>query len=187
ERVSQAGELVGVGEIRRRRLVEIKPYGSGGWQQGVPRVGLPSTQAGVNGKVGLEVARIGITPSLTAEFTANPDFGQAEVDSQVVNLSRFSVFFPEKRDFFLENSGIFLFGRAEANQLFFTRRIGLTEGGAPVPIDYGAKITGKVGRYNIGFLQVQTRKLGESRTPFHVPRAQFTVARVKRDIFERSS
>jgi hypothetical protein len=87
----------------------------------------------------------------------------------------------------LENSGIFLFGRAEANQLFFTRRIGLTEGGAPVPIDYGAKITGKVGRYNVGFLQVQTRKLGDSNTPFHIPRAQFTVARVKRDIFERSS
>ena len=187
ERVSQAGELVGVGEIKRRRLYEVKPYASGGWREGVPQVGAPGFDAGIEGKVGLEVAKVGITPSLTAEFTANPDFGQAEVDSQVVNLSRFSVFFPEKRDFFLENSGIFLFGRAEANQLFFTRRIGLTERGAPVPIDYGAKLTGKVGRYNIGFLQVQTRKLGDSSTPFHVPRAQFTVARVKRDIFERSS
>jgi hypothetical protein len=87
----------------------------------------------------------------------------------------------------LENSGIFLFGRAEANQLLFTRRIGLTEFGAPVPIDYGAKITGKVGRYNVGFLQVQTRSLGDSASPFHVQRAQFTVARVKRDIFERST
>jgi len=187
ERVSQAGELVGVGEIKRRRLYEVKPYVTGGWREGVPQVGAPGLDAGLQGKVGLEVAKVGITPSLTAEFTANPDFGQAEVDNQVVNLSRFSVFFPEKRDFFLENSGIFLFGRAEANQLFFTRRIGLTERGAPVPIDYGAKITGKVGRYNIGFLQVQTRKLGDASTPFHVPRAEFTVARVKRDIFERSS
>ncbi len=119
ERVSQAGVLSGVEEIRRRRLREIKPYAS--------------------------------TPSLTAEFTVNPDFGQAEVDDQIVNLSRFSVFFPEKRDFFLENSGIFLFGRQGENQAFFTRRIGLTDNGAPVPIDYGVKVTGKVGPYNIGY------------------------------------
>lgn len=187
ERVSKAGELTGMGEIKRRRLYEVKPYVTGGWREGVPQIGAPGFDAGIQGKAGLEVAKVGITPSLTAEFTANPDFGQAEVDTQVVNLSRFSVFFPEKRDFFLENSGIFLFGRAEANQLFFTRRIGLTERGEPVPIDYGVKVTGKVGRYNIGFLQVQTRKLGDSSPTFHVPRAQFTVARVKRDIFERSS
>src|SRR2546423_14388282 len=93
--------------------------------------------------------KLGITPSLTAEFTVNPDFGQAEVDDQIVNLSRFSVFFPEKRDFFLENSGIFLFGRQGENQAFFTRRIGLTDNGAPVPIDYGVKVTGKIGPYNV--------------------------------------
>jgi len=186
ERVSQAGELIGVEEIKRRRLREIKPYASGGWREGVPLIGEPGFDAGVQGKAGLEVAKIGITPSLTAEFTANPDFGQAEVDTQVVNLTRFSVFFPEKRDFFLENAGIFLFGRAEANQLFFTRRIGLTDDGAPVPIDYGAKVTGKIGRYNIGFLQVQTRKLGETSSGFGVPRQQFTVVRVKRDVLERS-
>jgi len=160
ERISQAGELIGVEEIKRRRLLEVKPYASGGWREGVPSIGKPRFDVGMQAKVGLEVAKIGITPSLTAEFTANPDFGQAEVDTQVVNLTRFSIFFPEKRDFFLENAGIFLFGRAGANQLFFTRRIGLTDDGAPVPIDYGAKITGKVGAYNIGFLQVQTRKLG---------------------------
>jgi hypothetical protein len=186
ERVSQAGELRGVEEIRRRRLLQVKPYASGGWREGVPLVGRPGFDAGIQEKGGLEVAKIGITPSLTAEFTANPDFGQAEVDTQVVNLTRFSVFFPEKRDFFLENAGIFLFGRAEANQLFFTRRIGLTDDGSPVPIDYGAKITGKIGRYNVGFLQVQTRKLGDSSSAFSVPRQQFTVARVKRDVLERS-
>jgi hypothetical protein len=186
ERVSQAGELVGVEDIKRRRLLEVKPYASGGWREGVPLIGEPGFAAGMQGKAGLEVAKIGITPSLTAEFTANPDFGQAEVDTQVVNLTRFSVFFPEKRDFFLENAGIFLFGRAEANQLFFTRRIGLTDDGAPVPIDYGAKITGKVGPYNVGFFQVQTRKLGDTPSIFHIPRQQFTIARVKRDLFERS-
>ena len=186
ERVSQAGELAGVGEIKRRRLYEIKPYATGGWRQGIPLVGAPGFDAGVTGKVGLEVAKIGITPSLTAEFTVNPDFGQAEVDNQVINLTRFSVFFPEKRDFFLENSGIFLFGHEEENQAFFTRRIGLTDDGAPVPIDYGAKVTGRIGRYNVGFLQVQTRKLGEAATELQIPRDQFTVLRVKRDLLKRS-
>ncbi len=186
ERVSQAGELSGVAEIKRHRLYEIKPYGTGGWRQGIPLVGAEGFDAGVNGKAGLEVAKIGITPSLTAEFTANPDFGQAEVDNQVVNLTRFSVFFPEKRDFFLENSGIFLFGREGENQAFFTRRIGLTDNGAPVPIDYGAKLTGRIDRYNVGFLQVQTRKLGEASTGLGIPRDQFTVLRVKRDVLKRS-
>lgn len=185
ERVSQAGVLTGVEAVKRRRLFEVKPYVSGGWRQGVPAIGRPGFDAGLRGDAGLEVAKIGITPSLTAEFTVNPDFGQVEVDEQIVNLTRFSVFFPEKRDFFLENAGIFLFGRAESNQLFFTRRVGLTEDGAPVPIDYGAKITGKIGSYNVGFLQAQTREL-DSSSPFSVPRQQFTVARVKRDILERS-
>ena len=186
ERVSQAGELTGVEEIRRRRLREIKPYASGEWRQGVPLVGAQGFDAGSRARAGLEVAKLGITSSLTAEFTVNPDFGQAEVDSQIVNLTRFSVFFPEKRDFFLENSGIFLFGREGENQAFFTRRIGLTDEGLPVPIDYGAKVTGKIGRYNVGFLQVQTRKLGETATGLGIPRQQFSVIRVKRDILERS-
>src|SRR2546426_5306801 len=186
ERVSQAGELAGVEEIRRRRLREIKPYASGEWREGVPLIGRNGFDAGVRGNIGIEVAKLGITPSLTAEFTVNPDFGQAEVDDQIVNLSRFSVFFPEKRDFFLENSGIFLFGRQGENQAFFTRRIGLTDRGQPVPIDYGVKVTGKVGPYNIGFLQVQTRKLGETSTGLGIPRQQFTVLRIKRDILKRS-
>jgi hypothetical protein len=120
------------------------------------------------------------------------------VDQQIINLSRFSVFFPERRDFFLENVGVFQFGSEEINQLFFTRRIGLTESGAPLPIDYGAKITGKIGRYNVGFLQVQTRELNaECRAitspsavcdpDSFIPRGQYTVARVKRDLFKRSS
>src|SRR6267142_4923616 len=186
ERVSQAGELNGVDEIRRRRLREIKPYASGEWREGVPLIGRNGLDAGVRANVGIEVAKLGITPSLTAEFTVNPDFGQAEVDDQIVNLSRFSVFFPEKRDFFLENSGIFLFGRQGENQAFFTRRIGLTDNGAPVPIDYGVKVTGKIGPYNVGFLQVQTRKLGDDSTGLGIPRQQFTVLRVKRDILKRS-
>lgn len=198
ERVSQAGELTGLEELRRRRLLEFKPYVTGEWRQGVPLIGRPGFDGGVRATGGLEVARIGLTPSLTAEVTINPDFGQAEVDQQVINLSRFSVFFPERRDFFLENVGVFQFGREEINQLFFTRRIGLTENGAPLPIDYGAKITGKIGPYNVGFLQVQTRELNSEcrvvtllstgcNPDSFLPRQQYTVARIKRDLFRRSS
>jgi hypothetical protein len=187
ERVSQAGELAGVAEIRRRRLREIKLYATGEWREGIPQIGRAGLDAGIRANAGIEVAKLGITPSLTAELTVNPDFGQAEVDDQIVNLTRFSVFFPEKRDFFLENSGIFLFGRQGENQAFFTRRIGLTDRGQPVPIDYGAKVTGKIGRYSVGFLQVQTRKLGQTASGLGVPRQQFTVMRVKRDILRRST
>ncbi len=185
ERVSQAGDLDGVGELRRRRLFEVKPYVTSGWRQGVARVGHPGYDAGLFGTGGLEVSRIGITPSLTAELTANPDFGQTEVDEQQVNLSRFPLFFPEKRDFFLENAGIFDFGRSHWNQLFFSRRIGLTDEGEPLPIDYGAKMTGKAGRFDLGFLQVQTRERGLNGVT-SVPRQQFTVGRMKAGILKRS-
>lgn len=185
ERVSQAGDLDGVGEVRRRRLFEIKPYVTSGWRQGVERVGYAGYDAGLFGTGGLEVARIGVTPSLTAEVTANPDFGQTEVDQQQVNLSRFPLFFPEKREFFLENAGIFDFGKTYWNQLFFSRRIGLTEDGEPLPIDYGAKLTGKTGRFDIGFLQVQTRDRGTDGVAV-IPRQQFTVGRVKAAILKRS-
>src|SRR5207237_3234756 len=169
-RVSQAGELTGVDEIRRHRLREIKPYASGEWRDGALRVVAKGFDAGASARIGIEVAKLGITPSLTAEFTVNPDFGQAEVDDQIINLSRFSVFFPEKRDFFLENSGIFLFGRQGSNQAFFTRRIGLTDNGAPVSIDYGGKLTAQAGPYNVGFLQVQTRSAGPSQSGLEIPR-----------------
>src|SRR5207253_7010657 len=85
-----------------------------------------------------------------------------------------------------ETAGIFLFGRQCSNQACLTRRIGLTDNGELVPIDYGVKLTGKIGPYNVGFLQVQTRKLGETSTGLGIPRQQFSVLRVKRDILKRS-
>jgi hypothetical protein len=185
-RVSQAGELTGVEEIKLPRVVQVKPYLSGGWRQQVPRVGESGYDTGMFGAGGLEVAKLGITPGLTAEFTANPDFGQVEVDQQVINFTRFSVNFPEKRDFFLENVGIFSFGES-FNRPFYTRRIGLTADGRPLPIDYGAKVTGKVGDWNVGLFQVQTRELGTRSHLLHIPSQQFTVARVKRDILRRST
>lgn len=94
-RVSQAGVLTGVEGITRSRLVEIKPYVTGRLRQNVPDPLGNRFEPRFSGTVGVEVARVGITPSVTAEFTVNPDFGQAEVDQQVVNLTRFSVFFPK--------------------------------------------------------------------------------------------
>ena len=102
--------------------------------------------------------RYRITQGLTATLTVNTDFAQTEVDDQIVNLTRFPVFFPEKRDFFLEDAGIFSFGitgRRENDLIpFFSRRIGLSDGGEPIPIIVGAKITGRIGDVNIGVLDV---------------------------------
>lgn len=186
EHVSQAGELTGLEQLKRPPVFEVKPYVTGGWRRGVPRAGSGGFLDGPFGTMGIEVARVGITPSLTSEFTVNPDFGQVEVDQQVVNLTRFPVFLPEKRDFFLENAGIFLFGDPGSNQLFFTRRMGLTNAGEAVPLDFGAKLTGRAGRFDVGLLQVQSRQTGDQATGQGIPQEAFTVARVKYDVYDRS-
>ena len=97
-----------------------------------------------------------ITPSLTAMLTLNTDFSTTEVDDRQINLTRFSLFFPEKRDFFLQDMDIFSYGGLSENGIpFFSRRIGLSEGGEPVDLDIGAKVTGRIGRWNIGVLDVR--------------------------------
>ena len=100
-----------------------------------------------------------ITPSLTLDATYNTDFAQVEVDEQQVNLDRFSLFFPEKRAFFLENAGQFTVGNSQEVELFFSRRIGIASG-TPVPIDGGARLSGKIGqRTNIGFLRMDSEEV----------------------------
>src|SRR4029079_18894190 len=103
--------------------------------------------------VGLD-AKYGITRNLTLDVTANTDFAQVEADEQQINLTRFSLFFPEKRDFFLENQGTFGFGGAgnaspDVPTLFYSRRIGL-EAGQLVPLRAGGRLTGRVGRFDLG-------------------------------------
>jgi hypothetical protein len=134
---------------------------------------------------------------VTVDVTANTDFAQVEVDEQQVNLTRFNLFFPEKRDFFLENLGTFAFaGRASAGlgagsgvtpYLFFSRRIGL-DGGRVPPLRAGGRLSGKAGRFTMGLLSVRTGELspleGQSQG---IEPATFTVARAKRDILRRSS
>ena len=133
------------------------------------------------GTGGLEVAKLGLTSALTAEFTANPDFGQAEVDQQVINLTRFPLFFPEKREFFLESSGIFSFGFNEISQLFYSRRIGLLQDSAgntsAVPIVAGGRVYGKAGPWTLGLLDARTGGADA---------ANDAVLRVKHDLFARS-
>jgi hypothetical protein len=129
-----------------------------------------------------------VAKSLTADLTYNTDFAQVEVDQQQVNLTRFSLFFPEKRDFFLENSGIFDFGppnrgrdEREINLLdvFFSRRIGL-EQGLEVPIEWGGRLTGRLGGFNLGLLNVVTDAVDENGLV--VPDTRFSVARLKRNV-----
>jgi hypothetical protein len=137
-------------------------------------------------EVGLD-ARYGVTAGLNADLTLNTDFAQVEVDEQQVNLTRFGLFFPEKRDFFLENSNFFTMGTGSAftstqvqTDLFFSRRIGLSDSGQPVPILAGARLAGKSGANSIGVLDIQTD------SAFGKPGDNFFVSRYSRDILKRS-
>ena len=146
----------------------------------------------LSGNIGLDV-KYGITQNISADLTVNTDFAQVEADEQQVNLTRFSLFFPEKREFFLENQGLFAFGGAATGGqsasasstpiLFYSRRIGLDDDRI-VPIRAGGRVTGRVGRYSFGLLDIRT---GEDDDPGSPPSANFAVVRVKRDILRRSS
>src|SRR5439155_102700 len=122
-------------------------------------------------------AKLGITPTLTADVTVNTDFAQVEADQQVINLTRFPFFFPEKRQFFLESSGLLDLGTPGRVQLFYSRRIGLDTSGAPVPILTGGRLYGRLGPWRIGVLDAQTGG---------ADKANDAVVRVQHDLFDRS-
>ncbi|MEE2668621.1 MAG: DUF5916 domain-containing protein [Gemmatimonadota bacterium] len=151
-RVSLAGTL----ELRAptRRIVSVSPYVLGDAFKDYTAT-LPDADFGT--RMGAD-AKLGITQSLTLDLTANTDFAQVEVDDQQVNLTRFSLFFPEKRAFFLENAGTFSVGSGRSAELFFSRRIGLSSG-REVPIQAGARLSGKVGNLQVGVLNIQTDDL----------------------------
>jgi len=127
-------------------------------------------------------AKYSLTPSLTLDATYNTDFAQVEVDAQQINLDRFNLFFPEKRPFFLENAGLFAMGDSGEAELFFTRRIGISSAGAPIPILGGGRLTGKVSGFNVGLLSMQTKTVDDSN-----PGNNFTVGRISRELPNRSS
>lgn len=132
--------------------------------------------------VGLDV-KWGITPQLTADFTVNTDFAQIEADDQQINLTRFPVFFPEKRQFFLENASVFQFGNPQQIDYFFSRRIGLSSGGEPIGIKGGGRITGKVGTWNVALVDIQTDEETDARTGRLIaPANNFAVVRAQHEI-----
>ena len=121
-----------------------------------------NTQEEANTRVdaGLDI-KYSVTPALTLDLTYNTDFAQVEVDDQQINLDRFNLFFPEKRPFFLENAGQFSVGSPGEVDLFFSRRIGLSDDGSPVPIIGGARLSGKLNQTNVGFLTMFTEEVTE--------------------------
>ena len=182
DRVSMAGTVEGMRGLRPGKNLRFKPYAASS----------SSTLAGqpTNGNfdLGLDV-KYGVTSGLVWDFTVNTDFSQVEADEQQVNLTRFSLFFPEKRDFFLENSGIFQFGAGngffgagsqQEMRLFFSRSIGLSGDGAAIPILGGTRLTGRQGAYSLGVLNIQQREDAAE------PGANFTALRLRRDILANS-
>ncbi len=132
----------------------------------------------VNWDIGID-AKVSITPSLNLDLTVNPDFSQVEVDRQVTNLSRFELFFPERRQFFLENSDLFASFGIDQIRPFFSRRIGLES-----PILFGARLSGKINKdWRIGVMDIQTNQVDSSGLPVQ----NFAVAAIQRQVFARSN
>ena len=183
---SIAATLVGITAPAGSKNFEVKPYVISNASSS--RATTPGLRHDLTGDFGVD-AKYGITQSLTSDFTFNTDFAQVEADQQQVNLTRFSLFFPEKREFFLENQGTFGFGGVtgtggggDTPTLFYSRRIGL-ERGLVVPIDGGGRLTGRVGRYSLGLLNIQT----DDEPAAGAASTNFSVVRLRRDILRRSA
>ncbi|MBI3403294.1 MAG: carbohydrate binding family 9 domain-containing protein [Acidobacteria bacterium] len=181
--------LIGIDAPALSRPLDLKPYIVGSLT--TDRTVSPPIDNDPNRDVGLDV-KYGVTQGLAADFTYNTDFAQVEADEQQVNLTRFSLFFPEKREFFLENFGTFAFGASSttgAGQpsgdtplLFYSRRIGLNQGAA-VPILAGGRLSGRAGRFSIGAIDIGTRDSATARAAA----TNFSVLRLRRDILRRSA
>ncbi|MGE3489011.1 MAG: DUF5916 domain-containing protein [Vicinamibacterales bacterium] len=191
-RVSNAGVLGGLSDLKARRRLEFVPF----ILPTASRDYVAGAGADRDAKYGGDF-KIGLTNDLIADFTYHTDFAQVEADQEVVNLTRYSLFFPEKRQFFTEGAGIFDFGKAVAGlggdaaandpgllALFYSRRIGLVDG-QQVPIIGGGRVTGRVGDYAVGLLNITTEE--ETLSSRQVANANFTALRVKRNVLAKSS
>ncbi|SVB81677.1 uncharacterized protein METZ01_LOCUS234531, partial [marine metagenome] len=186
--VSRAATLVGLEAPRNTTNLDLKPFVISDLSSD-PNM-TPKISNELGGDVGIDV-KYGVTQSFVADFTVNTDFAQVEADEQQVNLTRFSLFFPEKREFFLENEGVFAFGGAGTGPfggggstpvLFYSRRIGLQDG-REVPIHAGGRLTGRAGGLSVGVLNLQTADVPTA----NAESTNFSVVRVKHDILRRSS
>jgi len=186
-RVSLAGDLYGLPRASGGRDLRVKPYVMGAEVRGTGTEDYETRrEAGVDVK-----ARV--LDAFTLDLTVNPDFAQVEADVQQVNLTQFNQFFPEKREFFLENSGLFYVGDAARNNrvntvptpdedllLFFSRRVGLSEDGRAIPIVAGGRLTGRLGGTNIGAIAMRTDDLGGTSG------SDWGVLRVRQNLFRGS-
>ncbi|MHA2289917.1 MAG: DUF5916 domain-containing protein, partial [Promethearchaeota archaeon] len=179
---SQAQEIL-LENIKSKNPIYITPYGLGGYgltsklndDETLYDITRDFTKA-----LGLDI-KYGLTSNLTMDLTYNTDFAQVEADDQQVNLTRFSLFFPEKRLFFQERSSIFEFNTGGPNRLFYSRRIGIDEDGNPVDIYGGVRIVGRTGKWDLGILDMQTKKSIE------LPSENFGVLRFRRQAFNENS
>ncbi|HKW62160.1 MAG TPA: DUF5916 domain-containing protein [Candidatus Acidoferrum sp.] len=170
-KVSQAGELTGITDIGTGRLFVVKPYGLLQYdKQDNQNAKFPLTG-------GLDV-KYGLRSNLVLNLTGNTDFADTDVDQVQFNLTPFKIFIPEKRQFFLENAGVFEFNLGDQDQLFFSRQIGIDPvTGQQVPINGGAKLTGTIGRLSLGVMDVDTRSNGPN------PYANYAVVRMKESLW----
>ena len=168
-----AGRLTGLRNVTQGLGLEVVPYAAASWRKQLGTSTATPLDAGVD-------LNYSLTPSLRAAVTVNTDFAETEVDRRRVNLTRFPLFFPEQRDFFLENASVFEFAPLNATNPYFSRRIGLDDGQV-VPVEYGTRLAGQVGAYDLGFLQIRTGDV-DGR-----PTEDFTVGRVKRNFLAQSS
>lgn len=177
--LSRAGALTGVGDLRQGVGVEFSPYVTGrstSHFHGDPH----AWQGAIGGDFTWK-----ITPQLVTVFTANTDFAETEVDARQINLTRFPLFFPEKRAFFLEGANQYEFGLGLNEQFipFFSRRIGLSDEGDQIPINGGVKLNGRAGRWNLAALDVQTRDA--NTTSGLVPGTNLLASRVSYDLTDK--
>jgi hypothetical protein len=175
--LSEAGRLEGMQEVHQGRGLDVRPFVKGARQDG-----------DLDGDAGLDISK-NLTPNLNASLTINTDFAETEADSRQVNLTRFDLFYPEKRTFFLEGAGVFDVAGLSAGFHtdlipFYSRRIGLlSDLDQTVPIQVGTKVIGRISDYNVGFLDVQTRGVGD----LSLDGQNMMVARVSRNLFRQSS
>jgi hypothetical protein len=190
--MSNAGLLLGLSDLRPPRRLELVPYYAP--EAGKDYVTGATTTAADN--YGFD-ARIGVGSAMTADLTYRTDFAQVEADQEVVNVSRFSLFFPEKRQFFTESAGLFNYGKPGVETgdfgpgllpLFYSRRIGLYDG-QEVPILAGGRLTGRAGPYSIGVLNIETDEAAvrQGAAIVDLPRANYSVVRLKRNVLSQST
>jgi hypothetical protein len=178
--LERSGVVEGFADLPPRATVELRPYASAtgnGMTRAYEADGSfsPTGAAGLKGTMGLD-AKLAPSRGLTLDLTTNADFAQADVDRQIINFSRFPLFLPERRPFFTEGAGIFDFGRTEETQLFYSRRIGLSRDGEPIPLLAGARLSGRIGAQQVGVIAART---GGDRPTTDA------VVRIRRDLLGR--